>query len=127
MIGAGILLILVSAWGLWLSWRKRVTPSRWFRRAALAGIALPILSNASGWIFTEVGRQPWIVFGLMQTAKGVSPVSAADVAFTLAVFVAVYTALAVIAVVLIVRAARHPFDEIDEHAPDTTLVHGLVY
>jgi len=127
MIGAGVLLIMVSAWGLWLSWRKRVTPSRWFRRAAIAGIALPILSNASGWIFTEVGRQPWIVFGLMQTAKGVSPVSAADVAFTLAVFVAVYTALAVTAFVLILRAARQPFDEVEEHAPDPTLVPGLVY
>ena len=128
MAGAGVLMILLSAWGLWLARRKRVVLNTWFRRAALVGIGLPILANASGWIFTEVGRQPWIVYGLMQTSKGVSPVSTADVAFTLSVFVAVYGVLAVIAVALIVRAARRRFEEPDEHAADTTqLVPGLVY
>ena len=88
MVGAGVLMILLGAWGVWLGWRKRLVQSRWFVRAALAGIALPIIANASGWIFTEAGRQPWIVYGLMQTAKGVSTVSAADVGGTTAAFVA---------------------------------------
>lgn len=128
MIGSGILLILLSAWGLWLARRKRAVRNAWFRRAALAGIALPILANATGWIFTEVGRQPWIVYGLMQTAKGVSPVGAGDVAFTTAVFVAVYSVLGVIALVLILRAARAPFDEAEKHETgDAALVPGLVY
>jgi cytochrome d ubiquinol oxidase subunit I len=129
MVGAGILMILVSAWGLWLSWRKRMVKSRWFVRVALAGIALPILANASGWIFTEAGRQPWIVYGLMETAKGVSTVSAADVAGTLAAFVAVYSILAVLAAVLVVRAARHPLDRVGEAAgPDEApAAPGLVY
>lgn len=128
MMGAGILMTLISAWGLWLALRKRVVLNRWFRIAALAGIALPILANASGWIFTDIARQPWIVYGLMQTAKGVSPVSGADVALTTAVFVAVYSVLGVIAVVLITRAARRRFDEPDEHAEEAApLVPGLVY
>ena len=129
MVGAGILMILVSAWGLWLSFRKRLVESRWFRRAALAGIGLPILANASGLIFTEAGRQPWIVYGLMQTMKGVSTVSAADVALTTAAFVAVYSILAVLAVILVLRAARHPLDTVGEPSDEEGAVNvpGLVY
>ena len=129
MVGAGILMIAVSAWGVWLWWRKQLGAGRWFRRAALAGIVLPIIANASGWIFTEAGRQPWIVYGLMQTAKGVSTVGAGDVALTTAAFVVVYTTLAVLAVVLVLRAARHPFDEIGvpPDDADTTPATGLVY
>ena len=85
--------------------------TRWFRRAAVWGIGLPILANTFGWIFTEAGRQPWIVYGLMTTVRGVSSVSAADVAFTTAVFVLVYTTLAAVAVMLTVRAARYPLEE----------------
>jgi cytochrome d ubiquinol oxidase subunit I len=129
MVGAGILMIAVSAWGVWLWWRRRLAASRWFRRAAVAGIVLPIIANASGWIFTEAGRQPWIVYGLMQTAKGVSTVGAGDVALTTAAFVVVYSILAVLAVVLVLRAARHPFDEIGEPPADAEPVSapGLVY
>jgi cytochrome d ubiquinol oxidase subunit I len=118
----------VSAWGLWLGRGRRFLESRWFLRAALAGIGLPVLANASGWIFTEAGRQPWIVYGLMQTSSGVSSVPAADIALTLAVFVAVYTTLAVVAVTLILRAARHDFDDVQEDAaPDAGASPGLVY
>jgi cytochrome d ubiquinol oxidase subunit I len=129
MVGAGILMIGVSAWGVWLWWRKRLATSRWFRRAAVAGIVLPIIANASGWIFTEAGRQPWIVYGLMQTAKGVSTVGTGDVALTTAAFVIVYTVLGVLAVVLVLRAARHTFDDIGEPPADAEPVPapGLVY
>jgi cytochrome d ubiquinol oxidase subunit I len=129
MVGAGILMIVVSAWGVWLWWRKRLTATRWFLRAAVAGAVLPIIANASGWIFTEAGRQPWIVYGLMQTARGVSTVGGGDVALTTAAFVAVYTVLAVLAVVLVLHAARHPFDEIGEPPEDADLASapGLVY
>ena len=127
MIGAGVLLILLAAWGLWLGRRGRFARSRWFLRAALAGIPLPLAATTSGWLLTETGRQPWIVYGLMTTARGVSSVPAADVAFTTAAFVAVYTALAVIAVMLTVRAARHPLDEVDAARPTQPSVPGLVY
>ena len=129
MVGAGILMIGVSAWGVWLWWRKRLATSRWFRRAAVAGIVLPIIANASGWIFTEAGRQPWIVYGLMQTAKGVSTVGTGAVALTTAAFVVVYTVLAVLAVVLVLWVARHTFDDIGEPPADAEPVPapGLVY
>ena len=64
--------------GLWLTrtpGAARAVP-RWFSRAAFAGLVLPFLANSVGWIFTEMGRQPWIVFGQLRTADGVSPASA---------------------------------------------------
>jgi cytochrome d ubiquinol oxidase subunit I len=126
MVGAGMLMIVLSAWGVVLARRKRLLRSRWFRRAALAGIALPFLANTTGWIFTEAGRQPWIVYGLMKSASGVSPVSGADVVTTLVGFVAVYSILGVIDVVLMARAARHSLDE--PAAPVKPVsVPGLVY
>ena len=127
MVGAGIALIGLSGWGLWLSRKGKLLRSRWFRRLALLGIALPVLANASGWIFTEAGRQPWVVFGVMETAKGVSAVPAAEVAATLGAFVAVYSILAALAVVLTLRAVRHPFDRLEEEHGEDDGVPGLVY
>jgi cytochrome d ubiquinol oxidase subunit I len=129
MIGAGILMMVLSGWGLLLARRKRLLESRWFRRAALLGIALPFLANTAGWIFTEAGRQPWIVYGLMTTAKGVSTVTVADVAATLGAFVAIYLVLGIVDAVLMVRAARHTLDEPEERVDlaDVPLAPSLIY
>ncbi len=126
MVGAGILMILLSAWGTWASRRKKLLESRWFRRAALVGIVLPFIANTTGWIFTEAGRQPWIVYGLMATAKGVSAAPVADVAGTLAAFVVVYTALGITAFVLMLRYSRRSLSE-PEQAPGGAAMPGLVY
>jgi cytochrome d ubiquinol oxidase subunit I len=129
MVGAGILLILLSGWGAWLArgnHLERLGESRWFGRAALWGISLPFIANATGWVFTEVGRQPWIVYGLMTTAKGVSTVTTADIALTFVAFVLVYTLIGVIDAWLLVRAARLGLDDADEEAEGAELA-GLVY
>ncbi len=129
MVGAGILLILLSAWGVWLArgdHLERLGGSIWFRRAALWGIALPFIANSTGWIFTEVGRQPWIVYGLMTTAKGVSTVTTADIALTFVVFVVVYTVIGVIDAWLLVRAARLGLDHAGDEVEGAELA-GLVY
>ncbi len=129
MVGAGILLILLSAWGAWLARGNnldRLGESRWFRRAALWGIALPFISNTTGWIFTEVGRQPWIVYGLMTTAKGVSTVTTADIALTFIAFIIVYTVIGVVDAWLFVRAARLSLDDTGEEVEAAELA-GLVY
>jgi len=127
MVGAGFLMIFLAAWALWLGRGRQFAQNRWFRRAALAGILLPLIANTSGWVFTEVGRQPWIVYGLMTTDKGISPVGAGDIAFTLAVFVAVYTALAIVAITLVLRAVRQPLEEHDDHEASATALPGLIY
>jgi cytochrome d ubiquinol oxidase subunit I len=114
MIGLGLLAAAVSALGLWLVRRGRYPGSRWFHRAALAGVALPLLASSFGWIFTEMGRQPWVVWGQLRTAGGVSPAVGAGTVFTsLIIYTVLYGALAVVAVALMRRTATAglPADE----------------
>jgi cytochrome d ubiquinol oxidase subunit I len=108
MIGFGMLAGLLSVVGLWLTRRRAHRPvPRWFYRAAVAALVLPFAANSLGWIFTEMGRQPWAVFGILRTADGVSPsVSAAMVWTSLIVLTLLYGALAVVDGVLIVRYAK---------------------
>lgn len=95
MVGAGFLLIAFGAVGSWLAWRGRLARSRWFLRAALAGVLLPPLANLTGWIFTEMGRQPWVVYGLLRTDDANSPlVGSFSVIVTLVGFTLLYGVLA---------------------------------
>jgi cytochrome d ubiquinol oxidase subunit I len=107
MAGFGGLAALLAAIGLWLTRRRRIPRSRWFYRAALWGLPLPYLGTAMGWIFTEMGRQPWTVFGLLTTARSVSPgVNASSVIISLTVYTLLYAGLAVIAFWLIGRHVK---------------------
>jgi cytochrome d ubiquinol oxidase subunit I len=81
---------------------------------------LPYIANSTGWIFTEIGRQPWIVFGLQKTADGVSPtVTAGEVAFTLAGFTLLYAALMVADVYLLVKFAKAGAGDVERAEEDT--------
>jgi cytochrome d ubiquinol oxidase subunit I len=103
----GGLMLLLALWGGWLLWRKKLEQAKWFQRAAIGGIALPFLACFGGWLLTETGRQPWIVWGLQKTADAVSPTTTtAKVAFSLVVFVALYTVLAITDFWLMRRYAR---------------------
>jgi cytochrome d ubiquinol oxidase subunit I len=107
MVGAGILIILISGLGLWLVRRGTLTSSRRFLTLALWAIPLPFLANAFGWIFTEMGRQPWVVQGLLRTSDASSPaVGAGEVAATLIGFTLLYGVLAGVAGWLAVREIR---------------------
>jgi cytochrome bd ubiquinol oxidase subunit I len=128
MVGAGILMILLSALAIRVLQRRKLLERRWFRRLALAGIALPFIANTTGWIFTEAGRQPWIVYGLLTTTKGISTVPAADIWATLITFLLVYSVLGTVAFALVLRYARRPLDEPEqEQQPRTAAIPGLVY
>jgi cytochrome d ubiquinol oxidase subunit I len=121
MIGFGALAALVSVVGLWLT-RKKATMviKPWAWKVAIWSAPLPLLSILVGWIFTEMGRQPWIVFGLMKTADGVSPnVTGLSVLISLVVFTLIYGALAVVEFRLIKKAAITGPDDWENHAdPD---------
>ncbi len=115
MIGFGLLAAAAAAWGLWHTRKGRAVRGRWFVRLAVFAIATPFLANTLGWIFTEMGRQPWVVApnptGLdavrMFTAAGVSgTLSAATIWTSLIVFTLLYGVLAVIEVGLLVRTIR---------------------
>jgi len=105
MIGFGLLAGLLALIGLWLTRRRREIPrSSWFYRIAIWGVVLPYLGTTSGWIFTEMGRQPWTVFGVLKTQQSVSPgVTPSSVIISMAVFTLLYAGIAVVAGRLAVR------------------------
>jgi cytochrome d ubiquinol oxidase subunit I len=107
MAFAGVLMFLVAALGGWLLWRKKLERARWFQWSALVAIALPYIAATAGWILTEMGRQPWIVQGLLKTSDANSPsVSTTWLGISLGVFVTLYVVLLVVDFVLMRRYAR---------------------
>ena len=94
MVSLGMLLILVALIGIYYAWRRRLAYHRWYLYLLLPVAVLPWIATESGWITAEVGRQPWVVYGLMRTSQGASPsVSASQIALTLALFVLIYALL----------------------------------
>ncbi len=107
MIGLGMVTVAVSALGLWLTRRGRTPDSPLFWTVALWTMPLPLLGSLAGWVFTEMGRQPWIVFGEQLTRDGVSPnVPGWAVLTSLTAFTLVYAGLAVVEFVLLARYAK---------------------
>lgn len=88
MVGLGTYFILITLVGLLL--RNRLAESTLYLKIMLFSIPLPYIANELGWILAEVGRQPWIVYGLMKTADGASPVDPVQVAISLGGFILVY-------------------------------------
>lgn len=104
MAATGGILLLLGAVGLYLLWRQKITNSRLFLKILIPAIFLPYIGNSFGWIMSEIGRQPWVVNGLMLTADAVSPtVSAGEILFSLISFSLIYSALAVVMIYLFVR------------------------
>jgi len=119
MIGFGMLVSALSLLGLWLLRGGRVPRSKWFYRVAIWTIPFPLVANSFGWIFTEMGRQPWSVFGVFTTAASDSPsVSTGEAATSLIFLTLLYGVLAVIEVGLFVKYARAGAPEVPP--PDDT-------
>lgn len=107
MVGVGALMILFALLGLFFLWRRSLERHQWFLWGLVAALFLPYFANSTGWIMTEVGRQPWIVFGLLQTVNAASPtVGVASVLTSLIVFTLIYGVLAVADVYLLLKYAR---------------------
>lgn len=90
MVGIGFFFLFLAACGLWLRWRGALDRRRWFLRLCVLASPLGFVAVIAGWIVAEVGRQPWVVHGLMRTAEAVSPVSASQVSTSLVLFVSIY-------------------------------------
>jgi cytochrome d ubiquinol oxidase subunit I len=116
MAYVGMLMFLVAAVGALLYWRQRLERARWYLWAAVFAIALPYIAATAGWVLTEMGRQPWIVQGLLKTEDAVSPtVSAWTVGVSLGVFITLYALLGIVDFVLMRRYAR-----VDPPGPSAT-------
>ena len=121
MIGLGVLGALLGGLILFLTRKGRAPTSRWFPRIAIATPLLVLFANSAGWIFTEMGRQPWVVFGLMNVGQGVSPgVSTTEAWISIITLTVLYGVLAVIEVGLILRFVKRGADPFQE-PPDPTL------
>ena len=90
MVGLGMLMLLLAAMGLWLRKTGKFYENKWFHRFALIMGPSGFIALLAGWFTTEVGRQPWVVYGVMRTKDALSPVSAEQVGLTLIIFVVVY-------------------------------------
>jgi cytochrome d ubiquinol oxidase subunit I len=117
----GMLMFLVAALGGWLYWKKKLERARWFHWTALVAIAFPYIAATAGWVLTEMGRQPWIVQGLLLTSKANSPnVSTTWLGISLGFFICLYVVLGVVDFVLMRRYARPdrpaPREEVPEPA-----------
>ena len=107
MAYAGTLVFIVAAVGAILYRRRRLETTRWFNWVAVTAIAFPFVAALAGWVLTEMGRQPWIVQGLLKTVDANSPtVGTWTIGTSLGVFVGLYLVLLVANVVLMRRYAR---------------------
>jgi cytochrome d ubiquinol oxidase subunit I len=108
MVLLGVLMLLLMLQGLYLLARRRIETHRTFLRLAVLAIPLPHVAIQLGWATAEVGRQPWIVYGLMRTSDGVSPVVGwSDVLFSLILFGGLYALLFVLWLGVLVKEIQH--------------------
>jgi cytochrome bd ubiquinol oxidase subunit I len=109
MVGIGTLMALFGVWLLIVWWRRRTVPDgRWFLRAVAAFGPLSIVALIAGWVTTEVGRQPWVVYGRMRTEDAVT--GAGGIPLGYAALVVIYVALALATAWLLRRLARSPLE-----------------
>ena len=117
MVGAGFLLALLALIAVILVLRKQIERIPLFLRILVPAIALPYVANTTGWLLTEMGRQPWIVNGLQKTKDAVSPtVTEGMLIFSLLIFVLVYGSLMIADIYLLARYARRGPSEQEEAA-----------
>jgi cytochrome d ubiquinol oxidase subunit I len=116
MAGIGTLLALLAVlYVIWRVWRRRLPSSRWFYRAIIAAGPLALVAAVAGWITTEVGRQPWIVYGVMRTSQAVTGAKGVPVGYVTLAVVYVALAAAVAWVLRRISRVRLPVSE-PEHA-----------
>jgi len=108
MVGLGTIFIVMMAIATLLLWRGKLFSARWMLWILLLALPFPYIANTAGWMTAELGRQPWLVYGLMRTADGYSKmVSAANGMFTLLGFLGMYAMLGILFLFLMRREIEH--------------------
>jgi cytochrome d ubiquinol oxidase subunit I len=108
MVGLGTFFIGIMTLGAFLLWRGRLYESRWMLWILMLAMPFPFIANTAGWFTAELGRQPWLVYGLFRTQEGVSPlVSSGSVLFTLIGFAGMYLVMGLLYILLMVREVAH--------------------
>ncbi len=120
MVGVGMFLILLTATFFWLSARRHLDKYPLLLKIAVLAIPLPWIAIEAGWVVAEIGRQPWVIEGVLPTAMAVSSLGAGTVLLTIIGFAALYTALIVVEMTLMIRAIRKGPEP--DHDPEATLI-----
>jgi len=108
MVGLGTIFLAVTTLAAWKLWRVRLYTWRPMLWVLLLALPFPFIANTAGWITAEVGRQPWVIYGLMRTADGASMnVSAGNTLFTLIGFMGLYAVLSILFLFLVCREIDH--------------------
>jgi cytochrome d ubiquinol oxidase subunit I len=108
MVGLGLLMFALGLLSLWARWRGTLYQSRYLHRFALLMSPMGLVAVIAGWVTTEVGRQPWVIYGLLRTAKAASPLGAPAVGTSLIAFVLVYFAVFGVGIWYMLRLMSHP-------------------
>jgi cytochrome bd ubiquinol oxidase subunit I len=108
MVGLGTIFIAIMVVAAFLLWRSRLYGSRWMLWILMLAMPFPFIANTAGWLVAELGRQPWLAYGLLRTSEGVSPqLSSGNVLFTLIGFAGMYLIIGLLYILLIVREVDH--------------------
>ncbi|OZI12486.1 cytochrome ubiquinol oxidase subunit I [Bacillaceae bacterium SAS-127] len=124
MVVAGMVMIFAAALGLWFQYRKTLMNQKWLLKTMVGLISFPFIANTAGWIMTEIGRQPWTVFGLMTTSASISPnVSYNELLFSFISFTTIYLILGIVLVYLFVKEIKKGTEH---HGQDSQDVHDTI-
>ncbi|RPI12870.1 MAG: cytochrome ubiquinol oxidase subunit I [Ignavibacteriae bacterium] len=108
MVGLGTIFIAIMSFGIFLLWRKKVFNTRWYLWIVLLSFPFPYIANTAGWMTAELGRQPWLIYGLFRTSEGISPnVSSGSGTFTLLGFLGLYMVIGVLFLILVLKEINH--------------------
>lgn len=120
MVAIGMFLIALTLYASWLWWRGTLFTKRWLLYVFAFSVLLPQIANQVGWYSAEVGRQPWVVYGLLRTSHALSQaVTAEHVLFSLILFTVVYIILFILFIYLLNKKIKHgPYDNHNiDHSP----------
>ena len=106
MVGIGMLMLLVSWWGVWVLRRRGITP--WLVRILIPMTFSGWVDTLAGWYVTEIGRQPWLVTGILRTGEAAGPVAATTILASLIMYLALYGALLIAYIYTLMHLARRP-------------------
>ncbi len=108
MVALGMFFIFVMLLGIYLMKRKKLWDSRWYLKLLVISIPLPVLACQFGWVATEVGRQPWVVYKVLKTADAISlTVGAGEILFSIILFGLIYILLGILYIYLMVKEVKH--------------------
>ncbi|MFS2223761.1 cytochrome ubiquinol oxidase subunit I [Pantoea sp. B65] len=118
MVALGLLMIAVGVCSLWLRIRRRLYDQRWFHRFVLLMGPSGLLAILAGWFTTEIGRQPWVVYGLLRTRDAVSAHGALQMSVSLLVFILVYSSVFGVGLIYLLKLVARGPQPYQEHAPE---------